>query len=336
MSHAKTTFAGPDLAQGAAPSSAADDPRPHSSGARHSETTRSIVYALGANIAIAIAKFVGVAFTGSGALLAEGLHSLADSGNEALLLWGRRQARSPPTPDHPFGYGRATYFWSFIVALLLFSMGGVASIYEGVHKLEAHAGLQSPWVAIGILVFAVIAEGVSEVIALKQINQLRGDRSLWRWLHETRRSELIVVFAENAAALVGLVIALAAVAATMVTGNTLYDAAGSIAIGVLLVIVAVMLGAEIKSLLIGESAAPTVRRAIMEFLQARAEIAKVVHVISSQQGEYVMLGIKAQMHRTPTSREMVAAINNCETALKAAFPQVTWIFFEPVLAETPE
>ena len=175
------------------------------------------------------------------------------------MLWGRRQARTPPSPDHPLGYGRVTYFWSVIVALLLLSMGGVASIYEGVRKLEAHAGLQSPWVAVGILVFSAAAEGVSQYIALKQINQLRGDTSLWRWFRETRRGELIVVFAENATALVGLSIALAAVLATMATGNGVYDAAGSIAIGVLLIIVALTLGAEIKSLLIGESAAPAVR-----------------------------------------------------------------------------
>jgi cation diffusion facilitator family transporter len=296
---------------------------------RH-DPTRSIVYALAANVVVALAKFAGALFTGSGALLAEALHSLADSGNEGLLLWGRRQARKPASTDHPLGHGRATYFWSFIVAMLLFSMGGIASIYEGIHKLQAHAGLQSPWVAVAILVFSAVAEGISQVIALKQIRVLRGDRSLWRWFRETRRSELLVVFSENAAALVGLAIALAAVLAAMATGNDAYDATGSVAVGVLLVVVALILGAEIKSLLIGESAAPAVRRAILEFLKARQEIVEVATVITQQQGEAIMLGVKARMHRTATPGDLVAAIARCEAALQAAFPQVKWVFFEPV------
>jgi cation diffusion facilitator family transporter len=296
---------------------------------RH-DPTRSIVYALAANVVIALAKFAGALFTGSGALLAEALHSLADSGNEGLLLWGRRQARKPASTDHPLGHGRATYFWSFIVAMLLFSMGGIASIYEGIHKLQAHAGLQSPWVAVAILVFSAVAEGISQVIALKQIRVLRGDRSLWRWFRETRRSELLVVFSENAAALVGLAIALAAVLAAMATGNDLYDAGGSIAVGVLLIVVALFLGAEIKSLLIGESAAPAVRRAIREFLEAREEIVEIATMVTQQQGEAIMLGVKARMRRMTTAGELVAAIARCETALQTAFPQVKWVFFEPL------
>ena len=299
------------------------------SASRH-DPTRSIVYALGANVAIALAKFTGAFFTGSGALLAEALHSLADSGNEGLLLWGRRQARRPPSADHPLGYGRATYFWSFIVALLLFSTGGIASIYEGIHKLQVHEGLQSPWIAVAILAFSAVAEGISQLIALKQIAKLRGDRSLWRWFRETRRSELLVVFSENAAALVGLAIALAAVLAAMATGNDLYDAGGSIAVGVLLVVVALILGAEIKSLLIFESAAPAVREAIREFLEAREEIVEIATMVTQQQGEAIMLGVKARMRRTTAAGELVAAVARCETALQTAFPQVKWVFLEPL------
>lgn len=299
------------------------------SASRH-DPTRSIVYALGANVAIALAKFIGAFFTGSGALLAEALHSLADSGNEGLLLWGRRQARRPPSADHPLGHGRATYFWSFIVAMLLFSTGGIASIYEGIRKLQAHEGLQSPWIAVAILAFSAVAEGISQAIALKQIDKLRGGRGLWRWFRETRRSELLVVFSENAAALVGLAIALAAVLAAMATGNDLYDAGGSIAVGVLLVVVALILGAEIKSLLIGESAAPAVREAIREFLEAREEIVEIATMVTQQQGEAIMLGVKARMRRTTTAGELVAAVARCETALQTAFPQVKWVFFEPL------
>ena len=295
-----------------------------------SDPTRSIVYALGANIVIAIAKFAGAFFSGSGSLLAEALHSLADTGNEALLLWGGRQAKKPASPDHPLGHGRATYFWSFIVAMLLFSIGGIASIYEGVHKLQSHAIVEAPWVAVAILAISAVAEGVSQIIALKQIDQLRGRRSLWQWFRESRRSELLVVFAENAAALVGLALALAAVLATMATGDERYDAAGSIAVGVLLVVVALTLGAEIKSLLIGESASPSTRRALLDFLEQRDEIVRVRTMITQQQGEAIMLAVKAEMRQAATSGELVAAIARCETALLASFPQVKWVFFEPV------
>ena len=295
-----------------------------------SDPTRSIVYALGANVVIAIAKLAGAFFSGSGALLAEALHSLADTGNEALLLWGRRQARAPASLDHPLGHGRATYFWSFIVAMLLFSIGGIASIYEGVHKLQSHAGLEAPWVAVAILVISAVAEGISQIIALKQIDKLRGKRTLWHWFRDTRRSELLVVFAENAAALVGLAIALVAVLATMATGDERYDAAGSIAVGAVLVVVALVLSAEIKSLLIGESAAPSVRRALRDFLEQRDEIVRIATMITQQHGEAIMLAVKAEMRPAATSGELVAAIARCETALRAAFPQVKWVFFEPV------
>lgn len=293
------------------------------------DTHRSIIYALGANLVIAVAKFAGAAFTGSGSLLAEGLHSLADTGNEGLLLWGRKQALTPPSADYPLGHGRETYFWSFIVALLLFSIGGVVSIYEGVHKLSSHQGVDSPWVAVAILVFAAIAESVSLAMALKQINKVRGERSLWRWFHETRRSSLIVVLGEDLAALTGLAFALIAVLATIATGNPVYDAAGSIAIGALLVIVALILSIEIKSLLIGESAHPEVRRAIRTLVESRPEVARLSNLITLQHGEYVVVAVKAEMRDTPNSRDLVAAIARCESALRGAFPQIAWVFFEP-------
>jgi cation diffusion facilitator family transporter len=296
-----------------------------------SETTRSILYSLGANVAVALAKFGGALYTGSGALLAEAFHSIADSGNEALLLWGRKQAKRPPSAVHPLGHGRATYFWSFVVALLLFSFGGVASIYDGYRKLVLHAPLQLPWLAVGIILFAATAEAISLYVALKQINKLRGARNLWRWFRETRRSELIVVFSENAAALTGLAIALAAVLFTLFTGNPIYDAAGSIAVGVLLVAVSLAIAAEIKSLLIGESAAPTVRLAIKAFLSSRPEIEEVSSLITLQQGEDVLVAVKARMRTVATSREIVDAVDACQSGLRAAFPQVRWIFITPGL-----
>ena len=298
--------------------------------ARGSETTRSIVVSLGANVAIAVAKLVGALITGSGSMLAEGLHSVADSGNEGLLLWGRREAKERATALHPLGPGRATYFWSFIVALLLFSMGGVASVYEGIRKLSAGEQVESPWLAIGILVFAAVAEAISLYVALRQINRVRDSGSLWHWFRTTRRSELIIVFGENGAALAGLGVALIAVLLTVWTGDPLYDAAGSIVIGILLVVVAVAIGAQTKSLLIGESAAPRVRRDIKAFLGTWPGIAAMREFITLQHGEDVFVAAKAEIEGTPSIREVEAAIAACEAGLKAAFPEVRWVFLEPI------
>jgi cation diffusion facilitator family transporter len=298
--------------------------------ARGSETTRSIVVSLGANVAIAVAKLAGALMTGSGSMLAEALHSVADSGNEGLLLWGRREAKKRPTALHPLGQGRATYFWSFIVALLLCSMGGVASVYEGIRKLSAGEHIESPWLAIGILIFAAVAEAISLYVALRQINRVRGSRSLWSWFRTTRRSELIIVFGENGAALAGLGVALIAVLLTVWTGDPLYDAAGSIIIGVLLVVVAVAIGAQTKSLLIGESASPRVRRDIKAFLGAWPGIAAMREFITLQHGEDVFVAAKAEIQGTPSIREVEAAIAACEAGLKAAFPEVRWVFLEPI------
>ena len=298
--------------------------------ARGSDTTRSIVVSLGANVAIALAKLAGALITGSGSMLAEALHSVADSGNEGLLLWGRREAKKRPTAVHPLGQGRATYFWSFIVALLLFSMGGVASVYEGIRKLSAGEHIESPWLAIGILIFAAVAEAISLYVALRQINRVRGSRSLWKWFRTTRRSELIIVFGENGAALAGLGVALIAVLLTVWTGDPLYDAAGSIIIGVLLVVVAVAIGAQTKSLLIGESASPRVRRDIKAFLGAWPGISAMREFITLQHGEDVFVAAKAEIQGTPSIREVEAAIAACEAGLKAAFPEVRWVFLEPI------
>lgn len=303
--------------------------------AEHSAKTdsrRSVLYALGANLAVAVAKLTGAAFTGSGALLAEALHSVADTGNQGLLLWGMKQARVPASSEYPLGHGRAIYFWSFIVALMLFSMGGLFSIYEGIHKLEGHEGLRSPWVAVAILLFAFAAEAVSLRVALGEVNKSRGDKPMLRWFRESRRSELIIVMGEDSAALLGLSLALAAVLASIVSGDPRYDAIGSIAVGCLLVVVAIGLGNEIKGLLIGQSAAPEVRRAMCEFLGGRKEIARVLELITLQQGADVVVAVKAQMNADASPRAMIDDIGRCEAAFKAAFPQVRWVFFEPGIA----
>jgi len=307
---------------------------PHSSDSKRAKdrkgTVRAIFAGIGSNVAIAIAKGIGAWFSGSGALLAEALHSLSDTGNGILLLLGQREAKEPATPDHPLGKGRATYFWSFVVALLLFTGSGVVSVYEGIGKLRSGGDLDSPLVAIGVLGFAFVAEGISQLVTLRSIKRRRGRFTLWQWLRNTRHSELIVTFAEDAAALVGIAIALAAVIATWVTGNEAYDASGSIAIGVLLIVVAIGLSIEIKSLLIGESAAPPVREEMRAFLAGRREIVSVAHLITSQHGDDLIVAIKARMDPALDAKGVVAAIAACEKELATKFPQVTWVFFEPV------
>src|SRR5215470_8200934 len=256
---------------------------------RPPDTLRSIYYALGANLGITVVKFCGAAYTGSGSLLAESLHSLADSGNELLLLLGRKQAKAPATARHPLGHGRATYFWSFIVTLLLFSLGGLFSIYEGYEKLRARHTVDAPWVAVAIVVAAMILEGISLRVTLQQIAGVRRGTSLFRWFRETRRGELIVVLGEDIAAIAGLSFALVALLVTIATGDALYDAVGSIGIGVLLIVVASGLAIEIKSLLIGESAAPRTRRAIRRFFESHRHVHRIRNLITLQeQGDEIL------------------------------------------------
>lgn len=293
------------------------------------DSLKSILFALGANAAIAAAKLFAAIYTGSNSMLAEAIHSLADCGNQGLLILGLKRAKRPPSPDFPLGYGKAIYFWSFIVALILFSMGGLFSIYEGIHKLESHQGLESPWLAIGILVFSIAMESVSLYGCLQEVNKARGSRGLWRWFRETRQSELIVVLGEDVAALAGLVFALIAVGLAMVTGDPVYDAAGSIAIGALLVLVAVGIGAEVSELLIGQSVEPETKQAIRNHLDKCEEVAQIFNLITLQLGNDVMVAVKAKMRRVAEMNDMIADINRCEASLKTAFPQVRWVFFEP-------
>ncbi len=329
MDTIKSKFSGPDRTVRTAASAAAGSAQKELD-KRAERTTRSIFITIGSNVAIAVAKGIAAFVTGSGAMLAEALHSLSDTCNGLLLLWGQHEAKKPPSVEHPLGHGRATYFWSFLVGLVLFTSSGVASIHEGLRRLDGGSAIDSPWIAIGILVLAFIAEGAAQIVTVRSIRRRAGNATLWQWLRRTRHSELIVTFAEDTAALIGISIALAAVIATMVTGDEVYDAVGSIAIGVLLIGIALALCIEIKSLLIGESAAPPVRQAIVEFLERRRHVVKVEHLISSQHGEELMLGIKAHMDDKLDARELIAAINACETELRGEFPQVNWIFFEPV------
>ena len=294
---------------------------------------RAILLALGANFAIFLSKLVAALITGSGAMLAEAVHSLADCGNQGLLLFGMRQAARPPSDDYPLGWGRALYFWSFLVAMLLFSVGGMFSIYEGIHKLGHPEPLKWPWLAIGVLGFGVVAESISMHGCLKEVNKARDGRSLWRWFHETRSSELLVIFGEDLAALFGLAVALVAVLATMITGNLLYDAVGTIVIGMLLVVVAIAVASEVKDLLIGQGVEPKQREALIAFINARPEVDVVLNVITLQMGPDVMVAVKARMAPAPDQTALVQAINSVERAMKSQFPEIRWSFFEPDIAD---
>jgi cation diffusion facilitator family transporter len=292
-----------------------------------------IFYALGANFAIFVAKSAAAFVTGSSAMLAEAIHSLADCGNQGLLLFGIRSAKRPPTDDYPLGYGRDIYFWSFVVALVLFSMGGLFSLYEGWHKLQEGEPLERPWIAIAILAFSVVAESVSLWGVLREIAKMRHGRTLWRWFRDSRQSELVVVLGEDLAALVGLMLALLAVCAAVLTGNPAYDAAGSMAIGVVLIIVAAAIAIEVKGLLVGQSADPEVERAIRAFIEARPEVERVLRIITLQLGDTVMVSVKALMRERSSAEALVHRINECEKATRSEFPQIQWLFFEPDTAD---
>lgn len=293
------------------------------------DSTRAILFALGANFAIAVAKGVAAFFTGSSAMLAETVHSLADCGNQLLLLVGMRRSKRPVSPDYPLGYGKAIYFWSFLVAVMLFTVGGMFSLYEGIHKLQNPEPLKQWWWAVGVLVFAIAAEAMSMRACLQEVNKARGDRSLWQWFHQSRQAELVVIFGEDLAALLGLTFALAAVMLAVITGNPVWDAIGTVAIGALLIIVAVFVAIEVKAMLIGQGVDPARQVQIHQFLDGRPEINQVISLITLQLGNDVMVSVQAHMREAASAKVLIEDIDTVEVAMKQAFPEVLWSFFEP-------
>ncbi len=292
-------------------------------------SSKSILFALLANFGIAITKTVAAVITGSGAMLAESIHSFADCGNQGLLFLGLSKAKRKPDTVHPLGYGKEIYFWSFIVALILFSMGGMFSIYEGIHKLSSHEGLTSPLIAVVVLSVSMVLEAASLYGCVTQINKLRHNESLWTWVKNTRKSELVVVLGEDIAALLGLSFALIAVLLSIITGNPVYDAIGSIGIGVLLVFISIFLATKVKSLLIGQSTDDETRLEIIRILEARPEIEKVLNLITLQMGAQIMVAVKARMKAVDSADQLIRNINSCEAELKKHNPSVNWVFFEP-------
>jgi cation diffusion facilitator family transporter len=296
-------------------------------------SVKSIIFALLANLGIAITKTIAAIVTGSGAMLAESIHSFADCGNQGLLFLGLKASKKNPSPDHPLGHGKAIFFWSFIVALILFSMGGLFSIYEGVHKLNSTEEISSPYIAIVVLFVSMLMEGASLLGCINQVKKIKGKQSIWKWALNSRKSELVVVMGEDVAALLGLSFALISVVLTMVTGNPVFDAIGSIGIGVLLVAVSIFLAAKIEGLLVGQSVDPEVQKEIIDFLEARPEVEKVLNLITIQLGEKIMVAVKAKMAETKSPEELIQNINKCEAALKSKNKEIQWSFFEPDITD---
>ena len=262
-------------------------------------------------------------------MLAEALHSFADCGNQVLLLIGMKQAKKAPTQDHPMGYGRVVYFWSMMVGILLFSIGGLFSVWHGVASLQHPEPVKYLLPSLGVLLVAVVLETISLRGALKALAAERGDKSLWRWFRETRQSELLVITGEDIAALAGLVLAFVALALTGITGNSAFDALGSIAVGLLVMGVSFAVTKEVKSLITGESASPEMRTAINDFIARQPEVERIVNLITFQLGDKIAIAVKAKTVPMTSAEALVVAIDEVEERLQAHFPNLNWSFFEP-------
>ncbi|OKH97612.1 cation diffusion facilitator family transporter [Streptomyces sp. CB02923] len=292
--------------------------------------TKAIVAALGANLAIAVAKFVAFAFSGSSSMLAEGVHSIADSGNQGLLLLGGKKAKRAATEEHPFGYGRERYIYGFLVSIVLFTIGGVFALYEGYEKIHDPHELDN-WIwPVGVLVFAVIAEGFSFRTAIKESNELRGKQTWPQFVRRAKAPELPVVLLEDFGALVGLVLALGGVGLTLATGNGVWDGVGTMCIGALLVLIALVLAAETKSLLLGEAAGPEQVTKIRAALVDGDTVTRVIHMRTLHLGpEELLVAAKVAVQHDDTAKEVADAINAAEDRIREAVPIARVIYLEP-------
>ena len=294
------------------------------------ESGAAILAAFLANVGIAIAKFVGFVITGSSALLAEAVHSVADAGNQGLLALGGKRAQRAPTTLHPFGYGRARYFWAFIVAVVLFSLGGLFSLYEGYHKVTDPHEVTSPAVAFGILGVAIVFEAYALRTAMKHARPLLRGRSWVQYIRTSRAPELPVLLLEDSGALIGLVFATLGIALALITGNPIFDGIGTLAIGVLLVLIAIVLALEMSSLLLGEAATPDELRKIERALTEGREVRRLIHMATQHLGpEELLVGAKVEFDSALSVRELTAAINATEQRVRAAVPAATVLYIEP-------
>ncbi len=299
-------------------------------------STGHIIQSLLVNAAIAIVKAVAAYFTKSGSMLAEALHSFSDCGNQILLLIGVRQSKKPADEKHPFGYGRAVYFWSFMVAMMLFLGGGVFSIYEGIHKIREPEPVERVWLGVGILAVSLLLEGGATLSNIKELNKRRGKKPFYQYLKDTTDSDLVVVFGENSAAVLGLGFAIAALLLASATGDGRWDGIGSAAIGLVLVGVAIFLATEVSSLLLGEAADPDIDSMARSLAKKFPEMDNVLNVLTMQQGPgEVLVHIKIAFLPALTIEECCRVINAFEEQLREARPEVRWVFVEPDILKTP-
>ena len=301
-----------------------------------SHGSKAIIAAFIANSGIAVAKFVAFLLTGAASMLAESIHSVADAGNQGLLLLGGRKAAQAPSERHPFGYARERYFWAFVVALVLFSMGGLFALYEGIEKLRHPHDLESPAIAIGVLVFAILLETYSLRTAVVEVNHVKKPgESYWGFIKRSKSPELPVVLLEDIGAMVGLVLALLGVAVAAVTDEPRFDALGSVGIGILLVVIALTLAVEIKSLLIGEAAEPEVAEALKKAIGDGPEVTRLLNMRTLQLGpDDLLVTAKVELAASADSREEVAqAIDAVEARMRSACPIAGLIFLEPDVAK---
>jgi len=295
-----------------------------------SGSMRAIIAALLANIGIAITKFIAAAFSGSASMLAEGIHSLADSANQVLLIIGGKRAKRAATAAHPFGYGRSRYIYAFMVSIILFSIGGLFSIMEGINKISEPHELEMVWLPLTVLAVSIVLESFSLRTALREAKHERGKKSLIEFIRHAKSPELPVVMLEDMAALVGLVLAFAGVGLTVITHNPIWDAVGTLSIGVLLILVAVILGAETSSLLIGEGATAEDTAHIRKALEATPGVKSVIHMKTLYLGpDELMLGAKIAIDASDKAKDIVETIDEAERMVRAAVPATRVIYLEP-------
>ncbi|MEU8248192.1 cation diffusion facilitator family transporter [Nonomuraea sp. NPDC048916] len=294
--------------------------------------TKAIIAALVANMSIAVAKFVAAFFTGSSSMLAEGIHSVADSGNQLLLLIGGKRAQRARTREHPFGYGRERYFYAFVVAVVLFTIGAAFSLYEGVHKIADPHQVEAPIWAFAVLIFAIIAESFSFRTAIKESNAVRGTQSWTSFIRRSKSPELPVILLEDLGALLGLFFALFGVTMAVVTGDGVWDGIGTLMIGVLLAVIAVVLAIETKSLLVGEGATPQMETDIRAALEAADEVERVIHMRTLHLGpEELLVAAKIAVSHDDTAAEVARGIDEAERRIREAVPIARVIYLEPDL-----
>jgi len=293
---------------------------------------RAILAAMLANLGLAIAKFVAFLATGASSMLAESIHSVADTGNQGLLFWGGSRARREPTPEHPFGFGRERYFWAFVVAVVLFSLGAVFAIYEGIHKLQHPEPLARMGWAIGVLLAGVVLETFSLRTAVVESREPKGDATWWEYIRHSKSPELPVVLLEDCGALFGLVLALMGVGLVALTGDPRWDGIMTIAIGVLLAVIAVVIAIEMKSLLIGESASFETAREIEDALESHPQVLRVIHMRTQHMGpDQLLVAAKLEFDAQLSISDLARVIDEAEVGVRARVPIAVRIYLEPDL-----